>query len=198
MITKIYQVLDYIMNIIILSLVVILGFLPVITLFPTIVALLGVKFFYIEKKAWSSRVEAFIYYFKNNFKFAFISQLIWMLIMLIGTYNLIIVQNMNSNYKVVMSSFTVFFMVLMSLMIGNMLFSLLINPKDSLIEHLKKSILLVIIKLPQSFLLVITFFIGGSLILVMPQLVIIVVGILFLMYYLLQKKIWYEFFAKKI
>lgn len=198
MIARIYQLLDYIMNIVILSLIVILGFLPVITFFPTIVALLGVKFFYVKKKAWGSHVEAFIHYFKNNFKFAFMSQLIWMSVMLIGTYNLIIVQNMNSIYKVMISSFTVFFMTFMSLVIGNMLSSLLINPNDTLIEHLKKSILLVVIKLPQSFLLVFIFFIGGNLILIIPQLVIIVVGLLFFVYYILQKKIWYEFFIKRI
>lgn len=184
--------LGQLMTIVMVSLIISVSSLPIITFFPTSVSLLGILYFYDQKSEWSSRLEAFGYFFKKHFIRSLFCQLGLTLVLIIGTLNISMAATMSQTAKIVVGIFSVFFMGLMGVTIANLLFSLVINPADKFSEQCRKALLLVFIKMPQTLLLIVMFTIGGVIIFLIPQTMIIVVGLVFWCYYLLEKRIWHE------
>lgn len=187
------QFLGQVMNVVLCSLIMIVGGLPLITLFPTLVSLLGVVYFYDRSGQWASPFEAFRYFFKRHFLKSVCYQLLWLLVMGVGTLNLSLAASMPQGVKISISLFSVFLMGVTSLTMGNVLFGLLLSPQEKMTEQLRKSLLLVIIKLPQSILLILSVVTGGLMIMLVPQSMIIVIGLVFWGYMALEKNIWQGF-----
>ncbi|MBP1042716.1 hypothetical protein I6N95_16995 [Vagococcus sp. BWB3-3] len=185
--------LGQIMSVVILSAILIIGSLPIVTLFPTIVSLVGATYFYHLTAEWVSPLGAFRHFFKTYFLKSLACQLLWMAVMAIGGLNLSLATNLPQSMKITVSVLSVFFMGLSSVTMGNLLFSLILNPQEKIGEQLRKSLLLVMIKLPQTFLLILSVVAGGVAISLVPQGMIIVIGLVFWAYLTIEKSVWREF-----
>lgn len=190
---KLYSLLDKLMNIIVISLVLIIGSLPIITMLPTFSAVLGTIHFFNKKGEWESYPAAFKYYFKKYFKQSFLCQLLLMFVFVIGRINLSLLETLPSALKLMVYSITLFFSCLVLLIIFNNVFSFLVYPEKMFLERLKMSLLMTIIKLPYSLLLLMMIMVGSIFIFWLPSTIIIILGSLFMLYGLIEKKIWKEF-----
>ena len=195
---KIYYLLDKLMNIIVISLILIVGSLPIITMLPTFAALLGTIYFFDKENDWASYPAAFVYYFKKFFKQSFLCQLLLMTVLLIGKINLSLLDTLPTGLKLAVYAITLFFSGLIILLVFSSIFSLLIYPNELFLERIKISLVITIIKLPYSFLLLFVFFSGISIIVLVPQAIIIVLGCMFSLYIMIEKNIWKEFKHQKI